>query len=181
MKKTPTIFKRNSDNMKLVTSQINPVCQWVFDGEGIATRKYDGTCCMVRDEKLYKRRELKQGDNLPHDFELVDYDDETKKTLGWVPVDVDNPADKWHTLAFNSTLRDGTYELIGEKIQNNPEKIIGHKLLLHDFADEMYPPRSFDGLKEWIKDKDIEGLVFHHEDGRMAKIKKRDFGFNRIN
>jgi hypothetical protein len=26
---------------------------------------------------------------------------------------------------------------------------------------------------------DIEGLVFHHPDGRMAKIKLRDFGMKR--
>jgi len=34
-------------------------------------------------------------------------------------------------------------------------------------------------LRDWIKPLDIEGLVFHHPDGRMAKIKKRDFGFRR--
>jgi len=36
-----------------------------------------------------------------------------------------------------------------------------------------------EGLREWFKGRDIEGLVFHHPDGRMAKIKKRDFGLKR--
>jgi hypothetical protein len=27
--------------------------------------------------------------------------------------------------------------------------------------------------------KDIEGIVWHHSDGRMAKIKLRDFGHKR--
>ena len=31
---------------------------------------------------------------------------------------------------------------------------------------------------EWLKSPDI-GIVFHHPDGRMAKIKKRDFGSQR--
>jgi hypothetical protein len=44
--------------MLRATRESNPGCQWVFDGEGVATRKYDGACCMVRDGKLYKRREL---------------------------------------------------------------------------------------------------------------------------
>ena len=40
-------------------------------------------------------------------------------------------------------------------------------------------PRSFNELREWLKDRDIEGIVFHHPDGRMGKIKKRDFGQKR--
>ena len=60
--------------------------RWVFDGEGVATRKYDGACCMVRDGKLYKRRELGPKQNAPADFFMVDHDEETGKTVGWVPV-----------------------------------------------------------------------------------------------
>lgn len=40
-------------------------------------------------------------------------------------------------------------------------------------------PRDFDGIKAWLSGKDIEGLVFHHPDGRMGKIKLRDFGLKR--
>jgi hypothetical protein len=57
MKKTPTIFKRNPENMKQILNEHNPKCDWVFNGEGIATRKYDGTCCLVRNGILYKRRD----------------------------------------------------------------------------------------------------------------------------
>jgi hypothetical protein len=127
MKKTPTIFKRNPENMKLLLNEQNHKCDWVFNGEGIATRKYDGTCCLVRDGILYKRKELKQGDKEPQGFELADFDDETGKTVGWVPVSKDDPADKYHNLAFDSQfhLKDGTYELLGDKVQGNPEKASG--------------------------------------------------------
>lgn len=47
------------------------------------------------------------------------------------------------------------------------------------FAGEGVAPRKYQALVAWLKDKDIEGLVFHHPDGRMAKIKKRDFGLDR--
>ena len=65
-------------------------------------------------------------------------------------------------------------------MQGNPENFPHHVLLRHDLAVE-YPdaPRTFDGLREWLADAPIEGLVFHHPDGRMAKLKKRDFGLKR--
>jgi hypothetical protein len=28
---------------------------------------------------------------------------------------------------------------------------------------------------DYLRDKPIEGIVWHHEDGRMVKIKKADF------
>ena len=87
MKKIPTIFERdwNGDRSR-VTREPNPACRWVFDGEGVATRKHDGACWMVRDGKLYKRRELGPKQSAPADFFMVDHDEETGKTVGWVPV-----------------------------------------------------------------------------------------------
>ena len=34
---------------------------------------------------------------------------------------------------------------------------------------------DFEGLRQWLNDHTFEGIVWHHPDGRMAKIKKRDF------
>lgn len=182
MKKIPTIFKRDANNMKYVVNEQNPECQWVFDGEGVATRKMDGTCCLVQDGKLFKRREIKAGEPHPSGFAMTDFDEITGKTVGWMPVDSDDASDKWHIEAFNacSPLSDGTYELVGPKIQGNPEHYGMHTLLKHSML-EQYPsvPRTFDGIKNWMSGKDIEGLVFHHPDGRMAKIKLRDFGIKR--
>ncbi|MCL2724468.1 MAG: hypothetical protein FWD69_08535 [Polyangiaceae bacterium] len=44
-------------------------------------------------------------------------------------------------------------------------------------------PRTYDGLKTFLADLDnkfspghlAEGIVFHHPDGRRAKIKRKDF------
>jgi hypothetical protein len=180
VKKIPTVFERDWDgNPSLVLNKVTPGCEWVLAGEGIATQKYDGTSCLIRDGKLYKRRELRPGDKEPLNFEKADFDERTGKTAGWVPVG-EGPEDKWHRLAFNTTV-DGTYELLGPKIQNNPEKAEVHVLLRHLEASR-FPeaPREFEALKVWLNDKDIEGLVFHHPDGRMAKIKLKDFGLKRI-
>lgn len=180
MKKIPTIFKRNPGNMKEITPEPNSSCAWVFSGEGIATRKYDGTCCRIEGGKLFKRRELKKDIPVPPDFVQADCDDTTGKIFGWIPVDPSNATDKWHISAFIPGMADGTYELLGPKIQGNPEGLTTHMLLLHSDADILDDvPRTFNGLREWFKSRNIEGIVFHHPDGRMAKIKKRDFGLAR--
>ena len=187
MKKIPTLFERdwNGDRSRVV-DQVHAGCEWVLAGEGWGTRKLDGTCCMVRSGRPYKRRELRAKDKEPTGFETVDVDAETRKTVGWVPVG-DGPEDRWHRDAFSRAggdLPDGTYELVGPKVQGNPEGEAEHKLIAHDSATLRYgadqePPRTFGGLSAWLDGADIEGIVWHHPDGRMAKIKKRDFGLKR--
>src|SRR3954469_11817537 len=99
MKKIPTLFERDWDgDRSRVTPQVHPGCEWVMAGEGVATHKLDGTCCMIREGKLYKRRELRAGERAPLNFEVADHDDETGKTVGWVPVG-DGPEDRWHNEA----------------------------------------------------------------------------------
>ncbi|WP_114945959.1 DUF5565 family protein [Microvirga calopogonii] len=182
MKKTPTIFDRdwNGDRSRVVNKP-HPDCGWVFAGEGWPTKKIDGTCCMVSEGKLWKRRELRKGETPPDGFSLADHDPETEKLVGWVPVG-DGPEDRWHREAFArwDSLKDGTYELVGPKVQGNPENYPQHELVAHDsLALNADVPRDFDGLRSWLEGQDIEGLVFHHPDGRMAKIKLRDFGLKR--
>lgn len=184
MKKTPTVFDRdwNGDRSRVVNVP-HKDCGWVFAGEGVATRKIDGTCCMVRDGNLYKRRELKKGEAQPENFELADFDEETGKTIGWLPCG-DGPEDKWHMAAFGDQpgLGEGTYELVGPKMQGNPERYEAMTLVSHDDASLVFdpqPPRDFEGLRDWMQGKDIEGVVWHHPDGRLAKLKLRDFGLKR--
>jgi hypothetical protein len=184
VKKIPTIFERDwSGDRSRVVNVPHKDCGWVFAGEGRATRKIDSTSCLVRGDKLFKRRELREGDATPDNFEFADQDEETGKRVGWVPVG-DGPEDKWHRFAFDPllTFEDGTYELIGPKIQGNPEGQERHVLAKHTDATlwlDPQPPRDFDGLRAWMENKDVEGIVWHHPDGRMGKLKLRDFGLKR--
>jgi hypothetical protein len=38
---------------------------------------------------------------------------------------------------------------------------------------------DFENLKTYLEVVDIEGIVFHHPDGRMCKLRKSDFGIKR--
>lgn len=178
MRKIPTIFVRDPEDRSKLLPIYTPGCEWVFAGEGVATRKYDGTCCKVEGGVLFKRREIKPGQGIPPEFTEEQLDTNTGKRVGWMPVNCNDKQDRYHCEAFSGQ-PDGTYELVGPKVQGNPEKYDKHVLVSHKDA-EVFPdcPRDF-SIPEWLRDKDIEGVVFHHPDGRMAKIKKRDFGMPR--
>ena len=181
MRKIPTLFKRNHEGDYQVRNEVTLGCEWVIEGQGEATRKMDGTCCMVQAGKLFKRYELKYDKKTPSGFVAADVMDPiTKKTPGWVPV-VDVPEDKYHREAFNlvSSWLDGTYELIGPKVQRNLEQARTHLLIPHGHQKVRNAPRTFDKLKKYLAHHDIEGIVWHHPDGRLAKIKGRDFGIKR--
>jgi Family of unknown function (DUF5565) len=181
LKKIPTIFERDwTGDKSRVVAVPHKDCAWVFAGEGAATIKIDGTSCLVRDGKLYKRRELRENDIAPPDFEVAAIDDDTKKRVGWVPIGI-GPEDRWHREAFEMAANpaDGTYELLGPKVQGNPERRRQHELVPHGHKLAADAPRDFEGLRQYLAALDIEGLVWHHPDGRMGKIKLRDFGLKR--
>lgn len=174
MKKIISLFQRDYDGNRKVINQIVPGAEWVIQGEGVATEKFDGTCCMIRDGKLYKRYEVKSGKKAPENFEPAnEVDSVTGKQQGWLPVG-DGPEDQWHRGAFTYQ-EDGTYELIGPKIQGNPKNLPVHLLIRHGTTILTDAPRDFEGIKRYLDSIQIEGIVWHHPDGRMVKIKKKDF------
>jgi len=179
MRKIISLFTRNHETDHLVRNEIVPGAEWVIAREGIATRKWDGTCCMIRNGILYKRYDAKKWKTPPIDFEpSQDPDPMTGHWPGWLPVG-DGPEDKYHREASRRDLQDGTFELVGPKINGNPEKLANHVLIQHGVDMLIDAPRDFEGLKEWLKKADLEGIVWHHPDGRMVKIKKKDFGLKR--
>lgn len=178
MKKIQSLFKRNYEGDRLVYNEVVPGSEWVINGEGRGTRKYDGTCCMIKDGKLYKRYDAKKGKTPPDGFiSAQEPDAVTGHWPGWLLVG-DGNEDKYHKEAFNEMnyWPDGTYELVGPKINGNRDKFENHILIWHGITP-VEAPRTFDELKEWFKEQDIEGVVWHHHDGRRVKIKKKDFGY----
>lgn len=192
MQKIKTIYKRNPDNMRHLLPEITSGCEWVFnDAEGVPTRKYDGTCCMFDGERWWARREVKPGKQAPENFQPIETDEMTGKTVGWEPMEQTGFA-KWHQQAIDALIgpseqsfKQGTYELCGPKINKNPEKYINHILIFHAEAEDLSdlvrvpsdnpPQRGFDELREKLIEMGHEGIVWHHPDGRMAKIKRKDF------
>jgi hypothetical protein len=179
MKKIISLFKRDYEGNHQVYDEVVPGAEWVLAGEGTATQKHDGTCCLIKEGALFKRYTLKKGKTAPEYFcAATEVDERTGKQEGWVLCNRNDPSDKYHFEAFKDQA-DGTYELCGPKIQGNPEDLDRHILLPHGVITLAGVPNTFEGIREYLTGKDYEGIVWHHPDGRMVKIKKKDFGLKR--
>jgi hypothetical protein len=190
VKKIPTLFVRDPADMSRVLPEVHPQCGWVLAGEGVARRKYDGTCVLLRDVGgelcAFARREVKRGRGAPPGFDAVETDPATGKMVGWEPAEQSGYAryiDEALARCIDAgvPLVPGTYELCGPKVQGNPEDFAEHTLVYHAaaerFPDLDRPPAddAYRFLSIEVPRLQWEGIVWHHPDGRMAKLKGRDF------
>jgi len=197
MKKIPCLFKRKFENHKAtLLKNVSEGCEWVLEGVGKATIKYDGSACAVIGGRLYARYDCKpskkarklheKGD----DWSLEDFNTPPANSVPcqepdlvtghyphWVLVE-DQPEYKYHREAFEGIeFKDGTYELMGEKINGNKSNLVGHALVRHG-VDVVEIERTFEGIRQYLKSCNEEGVVFYNPDGRMCKIRKKDYGFD---
>jgi len=188
MKKIPTLFKRDIKT-HLVYDEIVEGTEWVGQGKGYSTIKFDGTACMIKNGVLYKRLTVKNGDKPPFNAILCQ-DTYIGQLPCWVLV-TDSKEDQWHREAFDKLEVSSynkkhhkdlmfTYELVGPKINGNKLKLRSHDLFPHGHNVLLHVPRDFKGLQEWLSlNMWLEGIVFYNDKDnkrKMVKIKRRDFG-----
>jgi len=182
MKKISTLFKKDPNDLGRVINEINPENEWVFT-DGIPTRKFDGTATAIINGELYKRYDVKKGRQVPDGaIPCQEADLITGHHPHWLKCERSKNEDKYFFEGFDNldNKKDGTYELIGEKVQGNPEKIKGHMLVRHGVVKLSLEDDSFEYLKQYLEKVDIEGIVFYHKsDDRMCKLRKSDFGISR--
>jgi hypothetical protein len=183
MEKIPTIFDRG-DGFK-VMDKVRKGCEWVFAGEGRATEKVDGTNIRltIRAGHVVRVEKRRNPTKAQKQQGVID---------GWyVDTDEYSKDDKWILEAVKGTdvagWPDGEHsaEALGPHIQGNVLGLSKHLCVPFNLEIPAYEnvPRSFGGLKEFITKLEsrfspghlAEGIVFHHPDGRRAKIKRKDF------
>lgn len=200
MKKIPTLFEREFLDRKTVKifNEVAPGMEWALAGEGIATVKFDGSCCAIIDRELYKRYDAKKGRKVPEG--AIKCQEEADPITGhlpcWVKCDRENPNDKWFWSAFDnyvleysknhldtcelsspmSIILDGTYEAVGRHFRNNSYNMDSDILIPHG-KQEIEVERSFEGIKRYLSENYIEGIVFWKDGEPKCKIKRSDFGF----
>lgn len=187
MKKMPCLFVREFKGRDFtITPWVTPDCEWVLAGEGVATRKWDGTAVLVSGGRVFARYDAKKGKAPPAG--AIPCIPQPDAVTGHWPhwVEANRPQDCWireaHTHAVNQhpgALLDGTYEAVGPNIGGNPDRVAVHTLMRHGDMRVDLPAsaRAFNAIRAWLEMAPWEGVVFHHPDGRMAKIRRDDFGF----
>lgn len=189
MKKIPTLFERTYDEKGRIigiTDTPKNGLEWVLDGEGYATIKVDGSCCAIIDGKFYKRYDAKNGKPVPEG--AIKCQEEADPVTGhlpcWVECSVDNRSDKWFLKAYDELCRhipqylrdNATYEAIGKHFNGNPYNLEDDILIYHGIY-RIDVDRSFEGLKKYLEEHAIEGIVFWKDNIPQCKIKRSDFGF----
>ena len=186
MKKIPTLFERIYDGKRKIgiIEKVTPGYEWVLEGKGQATLKYDGSCCAIINGKFYKRYDAKHGKTPPR-FAIPcqpEPDPITNHWPHWVEIKFDEPfpADKWFIEAYNNTksdyLLEGTFEAIGPHFRNNPYHLERDILIPHGIV-KLNVDRTFEGIKQYLEENLIEGIVFWLDNEPKCKIKREDFGF----
>jgi hypothetical protein len=183
MEKIPTIFDRGDDFK--VTPRPRAGCEWVFAGEGVATEKLDGTNIRltVRSGQVVRVEKRRNPSKAQKQQGVID---------GWyVDADENGKEDRWIFEAVRATGTSGwpdgehSAEALGPSIQGNQLGLDRGVCVPFNLEVPVYhdAPRTFEGLRDALAALDskyapghmAEGIVFHHPDGRRAKIKRKDF------
>lgn len=180
--------------------------EWVLEGKGIATLKVDGSCCAIINGEFYKRYDAKRGKQIPEGTIKCQEEPDpiTGHLPCWVKVDENKQEDKWFMEAYKNAIdagkiettnsglasgriskhrefiypkmQDGTYEAIGVHFQGNPYNLRSDTIVKHGTIT-INVERTFDGIKKYLSDHYIEGIVFWLDGEPRCKIKRSDFGF----
>ena len=194
MKKIPTLFVKQYDNHKClgVLRQCQPGMEWVLGGKGIATLKVDGSAMAVIDGKLYHRYDAKKGKKPPEGAIpcTTAPDSETGHWPHWVAVTKEDSGAKWYMEAAKNTsindvpfcdamknIKFETFEAVGPHFQGNPYMLYQDILVCHGKVELANVPRDYDGIRNYLSNHNIEGIVFWKDGEPKCKIRRKDFGF----
>lgn len=186
-------FYRGDDTKWRVIDKIPDNMKWVFEDDGVmATEKLDGTNIGFRIEggrvvECYNRTERIEPLALKGTHWRYAFLDGLNNSIekGWIDK---LEGDRVHY-----------GELIGPYINGNPHQVDKHYLVPFEYLkihccwrtwQENTYPKTFEMLSNWLKSDDFfslfsrrligkkissEGLVFHHPDGRVAKLRRDMF------
>lgn len=186
MRKILTIFDRNWKTDRKINTKL--IVDFDFEN-AIATEKLDGTNIRVtvRNGIVVRSEKRRNPSKIQKQKGIVD--------PWYVDIDEYSSHDKWMVDAVKNTdfssVPDGEWsaEAIGKNIQGNPLNLENNQIFifsLPSWRDKIQlhdAPHSFLELKDYFNTKKsiigndclMEGIVWHHPNGRMVKIKRKDF------
>jgi len=188
VRKMPALFTIDRVN-NIGTDEINPASEWIFTEPAIATIKRDGTnITVMSDGSVWARRAVKKGKVAPPNFILAETDSITGHSFGVEPMN-QSSFKKFILEAlknFEGELTEGTFELVGPRVQGNPENFEKHMLIPHGTEIATEIPNMLEINKEEahsvlkeiftdFKNRGIEGVVWAGAEGKRVKLRVKDF------
>lgn len=208
MKKIPTILPKDPKDLgKVIPGKL-------MDGIELFRLKIDGTSCMVKDGNPYCRFDVKlfkrkKGEIIEFSKEEIlskipngaiacqEPDEKSGHWPHWIPVLI-TPEQQYIYEGFRmlcenvhlngGSVKDGTYECIGPKIQGNPHNMDEHFWVRHSrddiivHLDNEWKKNPYEFFKEFLKEFPWEGLVaYDKNDIPIGKIRRSDFGYEKTN
>ena len=183
MQNIPKLYYTGRENKFRAMPRIRAGFEWVARGKGIATEMVDGVACAIINGRLYKRyvaRPIRGVYEPDGAICCQERPDSNGRLPCWIPVK-DIPEDKWIIEAYLNTpwnREDGTYEAVGAHFRGNPYGLDADFLEAHGRIRVPDFPRDFDGMKEYFRTHEIEGIVFWNGGEPKCKVKRADFGFD---
>ncbi len=189
MPKVECPFKRKllSNEDHIVTPEINEEYEWVFEDESVmAIEKLHGTNVSIIIQEGIVISVWNRTERIPF----------INKGKKWIIEGILNSFER----GYMDLLSDGQHfgELIGPKVNGNPYKLKEHLWIpFSTFCQKHLRykswgkyPKDFETISNWFKeliplyasmqgDRNgfVEGIIFTHPDGRLAKLRKDMFGW----
>lgn len=188
MHKIKTLFERNWEGDGTITKEyaedfdigdilsVNSVATEKLDGTNVRATIRNGICVRLEKRRNPDKIQKHKGIIEPWYVDGSEFDSQ----------------DKWIYAALKNTdlsqLPDGEWsgEALGPNIQGNPLNLETNRIVFFTLGQAPVfenVPFSFEELKEWLPvqkskygvDCGIEGIVWHCPNGKMYKIKTKDF------
>ena len=179
---SPFVREFNDKHEYVVIDEINPGYEWVFeDPEVIAVEKLDGTNVSI----------IINENNITDVFNRTARIPFINKGKQFIIEGVQNAYERGYLKFLPNGQHFG--EVIGPKLQKNPYKLDKHLFIPFSKLQKEYKykswgkyPKDFESISEWFKNLKplfgrkynsdyVEGIVFTHPDGRMAKLRRDMF------
>ena len=183
--------RKEIDGNYIVTDEINPGYEWVFEDDTVmAIEKLHGTNVSIQIENGIIVGVWNRTERIPF----------FNKGKQHIIMGILNS----HGKGYTEFLGDGQHfgELIGPKVNGNPYKLKEHIWIPFESYGQKHLsytcwgkyPKTFESIREWFKElmplyclrihgklseeepqHFVEGIVFTHPDGRMAKLRRDMF------
>lgn len=185
-------IRKEIDGNYIVMNEINPGYEWVFEDETVmAIEKLHGTNVSINILEGTVTSVFNRTERIPF----------INKGKSWIIQGLLNSKER----GYLENLGDGQHfgELIGPKVNGNPYKLKEHLWIPFETFCQKHLrykswgkyPKDFDTISKWFeldliplyssmvngeegrKNGFVEGVVFTHPDGRMAKLRKDMFAW----